>query len=325
MKAIVFTEYGSPDRLRLGDVPKPVPRDDEVLVRVRASSINAWDWEFLSGTTLINRLFYGLVRPKPAKRVLGADIAGTIEAVGSAVTRFQPGDDVYGDLSDRWGGFAEYACAPENSLERKPANLSFADAAAVPQAGVLAWQGLRCGRPVGPGQAVLINGAGGGVGTFAVQLAHRAGADVTGVDAGHKLDAVRACGADHVIDFAAADFTRTGRHYDLIVDVHGHRAMSEYKRALAPTGTYAMVGGRLPRILQALVMGLWGMVTHEGRRIRVVAAGPNKGLAELTALLEAGEITPVVDGRYPLDEVPAAFRHFVEGLHKGKVVITIAS
>ncbi|MDH3349537.1 MAG: NAD(P)-dependent alcohol dehydrogenase, partial [Desulfobulbaceae bacterium] len=190
MKAIEFTKYGPPDGLELKEVPKPTPKDDELLIRVHASSINSWDWEFMNGIPFINRLMYGLLKPKPGKQILGSDIAGTIEAVGRDVKRFQPGDKVFGDLWDNWGGFAEYACANETALELKPANLTFEEAAAVPQAGVLALQGLRKAGQILPGQKVLINGAGGGVGTFAIQLAKLSGTEVTGVDAPHKLDVI---------------------------------------------------------------------------------------------------------------------------------------
>lgn len=322
MKAIVFTEYGSPDLLQLKEVTKPTPKDDEVLIRVRASSINSWDWEFQSGTSYINRLLFGLFKPKPAKQILGADIAGTVEKVGKHVTRFQPGDELFGDLWDSWGGFAEYACARESSLEPKPVNSTFEEAAAVPQAGVLALQGLRKTGQIQPGQKVLINGAGGGVGTFAVQLAKLNGTEVTGVDITHKLQIVRSVGADHVIDYTQEDFTRNGQLYDLILDCQGFRSMFDYKRALSPGGTYAMVGGSVPRMLQALFLGLWGSITG-GQKFRLVAEGPNKGLADLKELIEAGKVVPVVDRLYKLSELPDAFRYFTEGRHAGKIVVTM--
>jgi NADPH:quinone reductase-like Zn-dependent oxidoreductase len=324
MKAIVFTEYGSPDVLQLKEVPKPKPNDDKVLIKVHASSINSWDWEFQSGTSLINRLLYGLLKPKATKQILGADVAGTVETVGKNVTRFQPGDEVFGDLWDSWGGFAEYACALESSLEPKPANLTFEEAAAVPQAGVLALQGLCKTGQIQPGQKVLINGAGGGVGTFAVQLAKLKGTEVTGVDSTGKLEIVRSVGADHVIDYTKEDFTQTGKRYDLILDVHGDRSMFDYKRALSPKGTYAMVGGAVPRIFQALFLGLLLSITRS-KKFRLVAEGPNKGLADLKELIEAGKLVSIVDGVFKLSEVPQAFRYFVEGRHKGKVVIAIQS
>jgi NADPH:quinone reductase-like Zn-dependent oxidoreductase len=324
MKAIVFTEYGSPDVLRLKEVPKPKPNDDEVLIKVHASSINSWDWEFQSGTSFINRLLYGLLKPKAKKQILGADVSGTVETVGKNVACFQPGDEVFGDLWDSWGGFAEYACAHESSLELKPTNLTFEEAAAVPQAGVLALQGLCKTGQIQPGQRVLINGAGGGVGTFAVQLAKLKGTEVTGVDSTNKLEMVRSVGADHVIDYTKEDFTQTGHQYDLILDVHGNRSMFDYKRALSPKGIYAMVGGAVPRIFQALLLGLLLSITGS-QKFRLVAEGPNKGLADLKELIEAGKVVPIVDRLFKLSEAPQAFRYFVEGRHKGKVVIAIES
>jgi len=323
MKAIVFTRYGPPDGLQLKEVPKPAPKDEELLVRVHASSVNSWDWEFLNGVPFINRLMFGFLKPKAGKQILGADIAGTVEVVGRHVTRFQPGDEVVGDLWDNWGGFAEYACAHETSLEPKPANLTFAEAAAVPQAGVLALQGILKGGQMQPGQKVLINGAGGGVGTFAIQLAKLSGTEVTGVDASHKLDVVRSVGADHVIDYTQEDFTKTGECYDLIVDCQGFRSMFAYRRTLRPKGTYAMVGGPIPRALQLLLLDFCASRIGDNRRLRLVAEGPNKGLADLTELIEAGKLVPVIHRTYPLREIPEALRYFGEGRHKGKIVITM--
>lgn len=322
MKSIVFTEYGSPDLLQLTEIPIPTPKDDEVLIRIQASSINSWDWEFQSGTSNINRLFYGLTKPKQSKRKLGSDIAGTVESAGKNVVRFEAGDEVFGDLWDSWGGFAEYVCTCESNLEPKPANLTFEEAAAVPQAGVLALQGLRTTGNIQSGQKVLINGAGGGVGTFALQIAKHTGTEVTGVDATHKLDVVRSLGADHVIDYTQEDFTQSGIRYDLILDVHGYRSIFDYKRALVRDGTYAMVGGAIPRIFQALVLGLWGSISRS-QRFRLVSEGPNKGLADLTALIEVGKVVPIIDRVYKLSEVPQALRYFEEGMHKGKIVITM--
>ena len=321
MKAIVFTEYGPPDRVRLEEVETPVPGDDEVRVEIHASSVNSWDWEFQSGM-LMCRLIFGLFRPRRGKQRLGADIAGTVETVGRSVTRFRPGDEVFGDLWDRWGGFAEYACTREESLEPKPSNLSFEEAAVIPQAGVLAFQGLRTTGRIQPGQKVLINGAGGGVGTFAVQIAKDCGTEVTGVDRADKLDVVRSVGADRVIDYTREDFTRQGERYDLILDCQAVRSMFDYRRALSPCGTYAMVGGTIPRMAQALLLGLWGSVAG-GRKHRFVAEGPNKGLAELKALFEAGRVRPVVDRVFTLEEVPEALRYFGEGRHRGKIAITM--
>lgn len=324
MKAIAFSQYGSPDVLQLKEVSNPVPKDNEVLIEVCASSINSWDWEFLSGT-LINRLFFGLFKPKQTKHILGADIAGIVTAVGKDVSRFQPGDEVFGDLWDNWGGFAEYACAPETALALKPQNLTFEQAAAVPQAGVLALQGLRKANPLQPGQKVLVNGAGGGVGTFAIQLAKLADAEVTGVDAPHKLEVVRSLGADHVLDYTRKNFTKTGARYDLIVDCQNWRSMFDNKRALAAGGTYAMIGGSILRVYQLWFLSFMGQIMSEDKRLCLVAEGPNKGLAELKDLLEASRITPVIDSIYPFHEVPEALRHFGEGHHQGKIVITMKS
>jgi NADPH:quinone reductase-like Zn-dependent oxidoreductase len=266
---------------------------------------------------------FGLLRPKTGKQILGADISGTVEAVGGHVTRFQPGDEVFGDLWDNWGGFADYACAKEMALELKPANSTFAEAAAVPQAGVLALQGLRKAGQIQPGQKVLINGAGGGVGTFAIQLAKLSGAEVTGVDASHKLNVVRSLGADHVIDYTQEDFTKTGKRYDLIIDCQNFRSMIDNRRALEPEGTYAMVGGSIPRVYQLWFLSFIASLTREDRNLRLVAEGPNKGLADLKELMETGKLVPVIDRTYQLSEVPEALRYFGEGHHKGKIVITV--
>ncbi len=323
MKAIVFTKYGSPDDLQLTEVTKPAPGDDELLVRVHASSINSWDWEYLNGTPFVNRLMFGILKPKPGKQRLGADIAGTVEIVGKNVTRFHPGDEVFGDLWDSWGGFAEYACAHESAMELKPANSTFAEAASVPQAGVLALQGILKAGQLKPGQKVLINGAGGGVGTFAVQIAKHWGAEVTGVDASHKLDIIRSVGANHVIDFTQDDFTKTGERYDLVVDCQNFRSMFDHKRALKPEGTYAMVGGSMLRVCQLWFLGLLGLLTGDNRKLCLVSEGPNKGLVDLKKLIESDKLVPVIDRTYQLSEVPEALRYFGEGRHKGKIAITI--
>lgn len=322
MKAVTFSEYGSPDVLRMADVPKPAPAGDQVLVKIHASSINSWDWEYLSGS-FSNRMLFGLTRPRKSKQKLGADIAGTVEAVGKDVTRFKAGDAVFGDLWDNWGGFAEYACTGQDGLEPKPASLSFEHAAAVPQAGALAYQGIHLTGQVQPGQQVLVNGAGGGVGTFAVQLAKHASAEVTGVDAPHKLETILAVGADHAMDYTRQDFTTCGQRYDLILDTQVNRPMPHYQRALNPDGTLAIVGGRVPRILQAQLLDLWGTATRRTKRFRLVMGVPNKGLAELHELIESTTIAPVVDSTYPLSRICDAMRYFAEGRHCGKVAITM--
>ena len=324
MLAVVFTRYGSPDYLAMEDVPKPVPADGEVLVRVVASSINSWDWEYLNGVPFVNRLMFGLFKPKPGKQRLGADIAGVVESVGPNVTRFQPGDAVFGDLWDRWGGFAEYACASENGLERKPDSVSFESAATVPQAGVLALQGLLTGWELKAGQCVLVNGAGGGVGTFAIQLAKLRGLQVTAVDYAHKLETAKRLGADHCIDCAVEDFTQSGHRYDLIIDCQNFKSMFANRRALNPGGTYAMIGGSMWRVYQLWLLNFLAKWTKEDRRLRLVYTGPNQGLADLAELLEAERLNPWIDQRFPLGRVPEALKYFGEGRFCGKIAISVA-
>jgi NADPH:quinone reductase-like Zn-dependent oxidoreductase len=321
MKAIVYTKYGPPDVLELKEVEKPTPRDDEVLIKVHASSINDWDWGLLQGTPFVNRLLFGLLKPKV--QILGCDIAGRVEAVGRNVNQFQPGDEVFGDLSGcGFGAFAEYVCATENALALKSASMTFEEAAAIPQAAMLAIQGLRDKGQIQPGQKLLINGAGGGVGTFAVQIAKLNGVEVTGVDSSGKLDMLRSMGFDHVIDYTQEDFTKNGLCYDLILDVKMNRSIFNYTRALKPNGIYVTVGGSMARIFQALLLGpLISMISK--KNIRIVALKPNKDLAYMNELFEAGKVKPVIDGPYKLSEVPEAMRYFGEGNHKGKVVITL--
>jgi NADPH:quinone reductase-like Zn-dependent oxidoreductase len=323
MKAIVYTEYGPPDVLQLKEVGKPTPRDNEVLIRVHAASINSWDWDLLRGEFLNRLIFRGLLRPK--LKILGCDVAGRVDAVGGNVTQFQPGDEVFGDLCGcGWGGFAEYVCARENALTLKPASMTFEEVAAVPQAAAMALQGLRDKGQIQPGQNVLINGAGGGVGTFAVQIAKSFGAEVTGVDSTGKLDMVRSIGADQVIDYTQEDFTKNEQRYDLILDVAAYRSISDYKRALSPKGIYVMVGGSMARILQAVFLGPWISMTGS-KKMCILAAEPNKGLTFMKELFEAGKVVPVIDRRYPLGEVAEALRYFGEGYAQGKVVITVPS
>lgn len=320
MKAIVYTKYGPPDVLQLKEVERPGPKDNEVLIKVHAASVNAWDWDLLRGKPFASRI-PGLLKPK--YKILGADIAGRVEAVGGNVKQFQPGDEVFGDLCQSgWGGFADYVCARENALALKPAGMTFEEAAAVPQAAVLALSGLRHKRQIQPGQKVLINGAGGGAGTFAVQIAKSCGAEVTGVDSTKKLDVTRSIGADHVIDYTKEDFTKNEQRYDLILDFAAHRSIFGYKRALNPEGIYVVVGGSSGRIFQAVFMGPWISMTG-GKKMGLLLHKPNKDLAFIMELFEAGKVIPVIDRRYPLSEVPEALRYFGEGLAKGKLVITV--
>jgi NADPH:quinone reductase-like Zn-dependent oxidoreductase len=319
MKAIVYTKYGGPEVLQLKEVEKPFPKDDEVLIKVYAASINDWDDGLLHGD-FINRLINGLLKPK--KKILGSDIAGRIEAVGKNVTQLKTGDDVYGDLSGKWGGFAEYVCASEKALALKPASMSFEEAAAIPQAGMLAVQGLIDKGKIKQGQKLLINGAGGGVGTFGIQIAKLYGVEVTGVDSAGKLDMLRSMGFDHVIDYTKEDFTKNGKCYDLILDVKTNRSMLAYARALCRHGVYVTVGGSMLRLLQSLLLGPWISMISK-KHIRLVALRKNKDLLYMNKLFEAGKIKPVIDGPYKLDEVPEAFRLFGKGDHKGKIVITM--
>lgn len=320
MKAVVYEKYGSPDVLQLREVETPTPGDGEVLIRVHACSINDWDWGLLRGTPFVNRLLYGLFRPK--RTILGSDIAGTVEAVGRDVKRFRPGDDVFGDLSGRWGGFAEYVCAPESELAPKPPGMTFAEAAAIPQAAMLAVQGLCDTGKIHSGQKVLVNGAGGGVGTFAIQLARLHGVEVTGVDSPAKLDLLRSLGFDTVVDYTREDFTRSGDRYDLILDVKTNRSPFAYARALSPGGIYVTVGGSMTRLFQFLFV--WPLIAvTQRKRLSVVFLKPNKDLAWMSDLFEAGKVRPVLDRLRTLSEVPEAMRYFGSGSHKGKVVITL--
>ena len=319
MKAIVYREYGSPDVLALKEVDQPVPEDGEVLVRVRAVSANASDVEFLRGSPLYTRM-WGLF--KPGLPVLGSDIAGIVEAVGKNVTRFKPGDAVFGDILERKGGFAEYACAGTDELVRKPDSLTFEEAAAIPQAASVALQGLRDKGHIQSGQEVLINGAGGGAGSFAIQIAKLSGARVTGVDSGEKHDMMRSIGADHVIDYAREDFTKSGQKYDLILDLVASHSIFDYRRALRRKGTYIMVGGTVPHLFQTLILG--SLISIAGRyKMGVLGARPNKHLPQIVNLIESGKIRLVIDKQYPLAEVPEALRYLGEGRARGKVVITL--
>lgn len=320
MKAVVCTRYGTPDVLELKEVNKPIPKDDEVLVKVHSVSVNDWDWGLLQGTPFLNRLLFGLLRPKHT--ILGSDIAGRIEAVGKKVERFRPGDEVYGDQTGTWGGFAEYLCARENALALIPAGMSFDEAAAIPQAAMLAVQGLRDKGRIRPGQKLLLNGAGGGVGTFAIQVAKTYNVEVTGVDSSGKFHVLRSMGFDHVIDYTREDFTRTGRRYDLILDVKTNRSVFAYARALNRNGIYVSIGGSMTRIFQALLMApLISMISK--KHIRILTLKQNRDLAYMNELFESGKLKPVIDRRYKLCEVPDALRSFGEGHHKGKIVITV--
>ena len=320
MKAIVYTKYGPPEVLQLKEVAKPVPKDNQMLVKVHAASANALDWHFMRGAPFLARLAGGLRKPKDPR--LGADFAGRVEAVGTNVTQFQPGDEVFGAET---GSFAEYASVPENTLALKPTKSSFEEAAAIPVAAITALQGLRDKGQIQSRQKVLVNGASGGVGTFAVQIAKSFGTEVTGVCSTRNLDLVRSIGADHVIDYTQADFTKNGQHYDLIYDAVGNRSVSDYKRALNPKGTCVIAGFQnLPRLFEHMVLGpLRSRTGNKKVGLMGIAKMNQKDLVFVKELLEAGKIVPVIERRYPLREVPEAIRYLEEGHARGKVVITI--
>lgn len=319
MKAIVYTEYGSPDVLHLLDVAKPVPADDQVLIRIHAASVNSLDWRLLRGKPALARVMIGGLF-KPKYNTPGADIAGRIEAVGANAKEFQPGDDVFGGIGA--GGFAEYVCAAEDRLVRKPASVSFEEAAAVPVAALTALQGLRDKGHIKAGQKVLIDGASGGVGTFAVQIAKSFGAEVTAVCSTKAMATARSIGADHVIDYTCEDFTKSGHVYDLILGANAHRSLFDYRRALGPNGIYVMAGGGGAQILQAMCLG--PLLSLGGsKKMGILMAKRNKAdFLFLAELLETKKMAPVIDRRYPLSEVADAVRYVEQGHAKGKVVIT---
>ncbi len=320
MKAIVCQKYGPPEMLQLRDVEKPAPRDNEVLVSVRAASVNAYDWHCMTADMFPVRLMGGgLLKPKFS--ILGADIAGRVEAVGSNVTQFQPGDEVYGDIGH--GGYAEYVCAPEKRLARKPANLSFEQAAAVPMAALTALQGLRDEGHIQPGQQVLIQGASGGVGTFAVQIAHAFGAHVTAVCSPRNIEQARTLGAERVIDYTREDFTQCEDRYDLILAANGYHPLAAYKRVLTSRGIYVMAGGTLAQALQGMILGS-SMSEKGGRKMCGVSGRMDqKDLGSVGELIEAGKIRPVIDRCYPFSQTAEALRYLGAGHARGKVVVTV--
>jgi NADPH:quinone reductase-like Zn-dependent oxidoreductase len=320
MKAVVYRKYGPPDVLRLEDIAEPIPGDEEVLVAVRAVSINAWDWDTLTGEPFEYRFFSGILKPKHTQ-IHGCDIAGRVTAVGKKVSRFAVGDEVFGDLSDKgWGAFAEYTRAREEALMLKPASMTFEEAACLSHGGNLAVQGLIDVGRIKSGQKVLINGGGGSTGTLAIQIAKLFDVEVTAVDGPEKLEMMRSLGADHLIDYVAEDFPKNGQQYDLIFDVKTTRSIFDYKGSLRQNGTYVTVGGKTSRILQIL---LFGKLSRK-HKLHMVAYKANKDLNYLIDLFQAGKIKPIIDRCFPLEECADAFRYFGEGRFKGKIVVTVA-
>lgn len=322
MKAVVYQKYSPPEMLSLAEVEKPIPNDDEVLVKVHSASINSWDWDRLTGKPFLYRLISGISKPRLS--ILGCDIAGTVVEAGRNVRQLKEGDEVFGDLSTgSWGGFAEFARARENELTLKPASMSFEEAASIPQAATLALQGLRDKRRILPGEKILINGAGGGVGTFGIQIAKLYDAEVTCVDKKDKLDMLLSLGADHVIDYEKDDFTRLGKRYDLILDMVANHGISDYLKVLNPGGNYVAIGGTIPSILKVALLG--PLVSRiNGKKIGILAHKANEGMDYLIELFESGGLRPVINNRYSLAEVPVALRQLGEGRVLGKVVISIA-
>lgn len=323
MKAAIRHVYGSPDVLEVKDIDMPVIADDEVLVRVRAAGVNMADIDYIMGRPKVARLGTGLRKPRSTR--LGLDVAGLVEAVGNNTTTFQPGDEVFGDLTEYgFGAFAEYVCAPEGAFALKPINLPFEEAATVPQSAIMALQGIRSRRQVQAGDKVLINGAGGGVGPFAVQMAKSFGAEVTGVDSATKLDMVRSVGADHVIDYRRDDFTKSGQRYDRILDIAGGHTIFDFRRALEPEGIYTAIPGSIAQLFQTMVVGpLISLISS--RKMGMLMWKPFKqdDVAFVTSLIEAGKVSPIIDRRFQLQDVADALRYQEEGRTGGKLILTV--
>jgi len=320
MKAMMYTQYGPPDILELEEVTKPAPKNDEVLIKVCASSVTFGDLAAVKGEPFMVRFTLGLREPK--FKIPGKDVAGQVEAVGANVKQFKPGDEVFGDLSEcGWGAYAEYVSVPENVLVQKPANISFDAAGGVPESAVVALQGLHKGK-IQPGQKVLIYGASGGIGTFAVQIAKSFETEVTGVCSTRNLDMVHSLGADHVIDYTKVDFAQNGEQYDLILATAGYRSLFDYRRALIPGGYYVATGGEMAQIFQPMLLGPW--LSTGDRKMSNLAMKPDKkDLTFVKELIEAGKVTPVIDKSYSLSELPEALKYYGEGRSRGKVVVTM--
>lgn len=319
MRALVFTKYGSPEVLQLKEIAKPTPKENEVLVKIHTTAVNDYDWSLIRGKPYLLRLLYGVLRPK--HQIPGMELAGTVEALGTNANLFKIGDAVYGDISEYgFGSFAEYVCINEKALTLKPEKMSFEEAAAISHAAMLAVQGLVDIGEIKKGAKILINGAGGGVGTFALQIAKLYEAEVTGVDTGDKLKMMNELGFDHIIDYKKEDFTKNKQRYDLILDAKTTRSTFQYLRVLNPNGKYVTVGGYLNRLFPLIILKpLISIISN--KRVHIVALKPNKDLEYINELFSAGKIKPVIDGPYKLSEVPRLIQYFGEGKHQGKIII----
>lgn len=318
MKAVVCSNYGPPEKLTLKEVPIPNPANGQVRVKVKATAINDYDWSIVRGKPFLYRLMYGLFRPKQSFRIPGMEVSGIVDAIGPGSSKFQVGDKVYGDTSNYgFGSFAEFLCIDEKALYRKPPSMPFEDATALPHAALLALQGFELGK-LSKGQKILINGAGGGVGTLGLQMAKLHGAEVSGVDTGPKLEKMKALGYDHVLDYKKTDFTRVNNKYDLILDTKTTHSPWAYKRVLNPGGMYVTVGGKLWRLLQLLIARMFG-----SKNLKILSLKPNEGLEQVNHMYIQDQLKPTIDGPFPLEQVPQRIRYFGEGKHAGKVVISL--
>lgn len=321
MKAIIGSKYGTPNSLQLQDVEKPSPKKDEVLVKVVATTINDWDWGLVRGKPIALRLLFGLFKPK--RPIPGIELSGIVEEVGEQISKFKVGDEVFGDISNHgWGSWCEYACVKEDSLSIKPEQMSFEEAAATPHAALLAYQGLLMGN-IEENMEVLVNGAGGGMGTFGFQILKTYNATITGVDSGDKLDLMKQMGADEVIDYAQQDFTKADKKYDLVLDAKTTRAPSRYLKSLKPDGKYVTVGGYYGKLAR-LFLGKKGFYKKEYERLHVLGLQPNHKIEDINKLFIEGKIKPVIDGPYSLEEAPQLLQYFGDGKHKGKIVIKVS-
>ncbi len=317
MKAVICKRYGPPETLKIEDIPIPSPAGDELLIKVHYTTINDFDWSLVTGKPPTYRLLFGLTRPKHP--VPGIELSGVVEAIGNQVTSFKPGDAVHGDISGRgWGSYAEYVCVHKDSVVRKPAAMSFIDAAAIPHASMLAWQGLIDTGNIANGQKILINGAGGGMGTFGVQIAKQYQTQVTGIDVANKLERMKSLGFDQVYDYQKTNFTDFREQYDLILDAKTTYSPSSLAKALKPGGQYVTVGGRLNRLLQVYLVQKFGK-----KNMHVVALKPNKDLVQIGKLYESGKLKPEIDGPYTMPEIPKLLQYFGDGKHMGKVVVSM--